>query len=480
MTKQMVKAHGAGGGWLRRLIGRFGRGEKGAISPLMAMALVPIIGAMALGTEATNWWLLQRQAQNAADSAAIAAANAGSVNGISTCGTTGDYCAEAYGVTKSYGFVNGANSTTVTVLASQACPSPLTATDCFKVNISRIVPVTLLSIVGFQGTQGGGNQKIAASAMAYATGAGNNTTYNFCVIALGTAVTKDLTINGGPNSALPNCNIGSNGGTICNGHSISGVAASYAAPGDTNDCADSSADDLTLRAPIKDPYTGDATNIPTNPCSTYAQESHQNQVSSLPTANQITGTLSGTTVICGDAGLTGNVTLQSGAILMVVNGWLDLGSFNLTGTGASGATIIFAGTASSNPFGTDKKGNPIPANPPYVTGNTGSTLTINAPTSGTWDGFAVYTDPRASNVPAASFSVDGNSPTYAMNGLFYSPNASVTISGTVGSNSTCIGFLVDTFIVNGTGNIIDQPNCAVIPLTGSNEGFLAGVVELVK
>src|SRR5579864_1762010 len=127
MTMVKVKARDRRGGWLRALVRRFSRGERGSISPLVAMALVPIIGAMAMGTEEANWWLVQRQAQNAADSAAIAAANAGSVNGVATCGTAGDYCAEAKGVSKSYGFINGSNNTTVTVLDNQNCPSPLTA-----------------------------------------------------------------------------------------------------------------------------------------------------------------------------------------------------------------------------------------------------------------------------------------------------------------------------------------------------------------
>jgi Flp pilus assembly protein TadG len=488
--------HGRLAGWLIR----FWRDPHGAISPLMVMALVPIIGSMAMGTEATNWWLVQRQAQNAADSAAIAAANNGSVNGLkgdsggTTCTVVGDWCNEANGTTSKYGFSNGSNGTVVSAQASSGlCPAGITGT-CFQVSINRTVPVTLLSVVGFKGSQGNGNQLITASATAYSTGGNNNNGTNFCIVALGTAVTKDLTVNGGPNSDLGGCAIGSNGGTICHGsNGISGVSVSYAAPGDQNDCAPTASDDVPLRSPITDPYAGDATNLPSNPCTSYSQESAQNKISQLPATvtnaqtalgilpNQLSGTISGTKFVCGDAGLTGSVSLTSGAVLVVVNGWVDLGSFNMGPSATGGtATIVFEGTASSNPFGTDHKGNPIPANPPFVTGNTGSTLTLNAPTSGTWDNFAIFTDPSVSDVPASSFALAGNSPTYAVNGLFYSPHASVTISGTVGSNSECIGFLVDTFIVNGTGNIIEAPSCPSIPLTSNNEGFLAGVVELVK
>ena len=453
---------------------------------MMVMALVPVIGAMAMGTEATNWWLVQRQAQNAADSAAIAAANNGSVNGLkgdsggTTCTVAGDWCNEANGTTSKYGFTNGSGNTVVNVQASSGlCPAGITGT-CFQVTINRTLPVRLLNIVGFKGSLGNGNQRITASATAYATGGNNHNSTNFCIIALGTAVTKDLTVNGGPNSDLGGCAIGSNGGTICNGsNGIPGVSVSYAAPGDQNDCAPTAIDDVPLRSPITDPFAGDATNLPTNTCTSYSQESAQNKISQLPTGNQLTGTISGTKVVCGDAGLTGNVSLADGAVLVVVNGWVDLGSFNMGPSATGGtATIVFEGTGAT-PFA-DKHGNPIPANPPFVTGNTGTTLTLNAPTSGVWNGFAVFTDPNTSDVPAASFTVAGNAPTYAVNGLYYSPHASVTISGTVGSNSECIGFLVDTFIVNGTGNIIEAPSCPSISLSSNNEGFLAGVVELVK
>jgi Flp pilus assembly protein TadG len=482
--------------WLIRYL----RDRRGAISPMMVMALVPLIGAMAMGTEATNWWLVQRQAQNAADSAAIAAANNGSVNGLkgdsggTSCTVVGDWCNEANGTTSKYGFANGSNGTVVNAQASSGlCPAGISGT-CFQVSINRTVPVTLLSVVGFRGSQGNGNQLITASATAYSTGGNNNNPTDFCIIALGTAVTKDLTVNGGPNSDLGGCAIGSNGGTICNGaNGIPGVSVSYAAPGDQNDCAPTATDDVPLRSPITDPYAGDASNLPTNPCSSYSQESAQNKISQLPAtvpsaqaaqniiANQLSGTISGTKFVCGDAGLAGNVSLADGAVLVVVNGWVDLGSFNMGPTATAGtSTIIFEGTASAAPFGTDHKGNPVPANPPFITGNTGTTLTINHPTSGTWNGFAVFTDPNTSDVPASSFNVAGNAPTYAVDGLYYSPHASVTISGTVGSNSKCIGFLVDTFIVNGTGNIIEAPSCPSIPLSSNNEGFLAGVVELVR
>ena len=64
-------------GRLERALGRFVslfRREGGNVAPLMALLIVPIAGALALVIETGDWYLAQRNLQNAADSAAIAAA----------------------------------------------------------------------------------------------------------------------------------------------------------------------------------------------------------------------------------------------------------------------------------------------------------------------------------------------------------------------------------------------------------------------
>jgi hypothetical protein len=184
--------------------------------------------------------------------------------------------------------------------------------------------------------------------------------------------------------------------------------------------------------------------------------------------------------VCGDAVLTGNVTLGPGAVLEVVDGWVDLGSFTLSGD-AAGNTIVFTGNA--NPGFTP--------NAPYVTGGNGSTWNMTDPTSGTWAGFAIYTDPSTTDVPAASFKIAGSGgPNYIFNGLWYSPNANLTLSGclggvtstacSTGTPTQCLGFLTNTFTIDGNGGLVDTTGCKVATLNSSNENFLAGVVELVR
>jgi Flp pilus assembly protein TadG len=55
--------------WLRR----YGRDRRGNISSVVALLIIPLVGVIGIATETGNWFLIQRSAQNAADSAVLAA-----------------------------------------------------------------------------------------------------------------------------------------------------------------------------------------------------------------------------------------------------------------------------------------------------------------------------------------------------------------------------------------------------------------------
>jgi hypothetical protein len=445
---------------------------------MLVMGLVPIIGALSMGVEASNWWLTQRTMQNAADSAAIAAAMNGSANGTSggaACSTTDDWCSEARAVSATYGFANGSSNVVVTATDNLACPSPLTATDCFKVVITKEVPVRLLNVVGFQGDTVIGGQHyvtVRASAMAYPAGGASPP---FCIVALGTSAKQDLVVNGGPNSNLPNCAVGSNGAVTCNGHPIAGTIASYAANGDTNDCA-ANGNDQTEKAPITDPYASQAADIPNNTCpsptlaSSYPQEAKlkKGQTANWNLISGTPGWDKSTQVMCGDVQLTGNVTLDAGTILVIENGALDLNGHNFT---LNGGSVIFTGPT-------------IAGLSPSHFPEGGGALTISAPTgtwsaaTNSWTGFALYQDPNLPPGSGVDITSAGNTPTYDITGLIYAPNSNVTISGVITSDGACVGFLAWTVDINGTGNVIDSNKCDPINLSG--EQFLQGRVALVQ
>src|SRR6516165_5979169 len=85
--------------------------RRGNIAVMMAFLLPVLVGFLGLGFEVTDWYLQTRYMQNAADSAAIAAATAAVRNS-----TPSSYVAEAKAVTAQYGFVDGANNVTVVPL----------------------------------------------------------------------------------------------------------------------------------------------------------------------------------------------------------------------------------------------------------------------------------------------------------------------------------------------------------------------------
>lgn len=328
----------------------------GATSILFALALPAAVGVAGLGVEVSDWYMTQRAMQNAADAAVLAA----SANGGSS------YGAEAQAVASAYGFTNGSNHVVVATSNAAACPSG--GNTCYSVTISGSVPVQLARAIGYTGSAG----NVALSASASASGA---TTY--CMVGLARSGTSPaIQTNGAPKATMAGCSLISNTGATCNGHNLGADIGS--AHGINSGCGVTQNSNVAL---LGDPYAGRASNIPINTCSTYPQEAKSGSSgngnggdngsgddngngsgsgsgsgkgsastnSSLPSSNLWSGikTLSGTTIICGDLQLTGNVTVNAyPAVLVIENGRLDTNGYTLQTSSTSGLTIIFSGSSS--------------------------------------------------------------------------------------------------------------------------------------
>ncbi len=48
--------------------------ERGTVAVIMGVLIIPLVGALGIGYEVSNWYMITRGMQNAADAAAIAAA----------------------------------------------------------------------------------------------------------------------------------------------------------------------------------------------------------------------------------------------------------------------------------------------------------------------------------------------------------------------------------------------------------------------
>ena len=124
---------------------------------MTALAMPVLIGRHRTGVEVSYWYLTQRSMQNAADSAAIAAATNG----------TASYGAEAKAAAAKYGFVHGANNISVTA----RIPHPVlrAAPIATARPVTGYVPLFLSQVVGYQGSATvGGSQQTMLSATAVA------------------------------------------------------------------------------------------------------------------------------------------------------------------------------------------------------------------------------------------------------------------------------------------------------------------------
>lgn len=442
------------------LISHFVRDRRGNIGPLVALMLVPLIGIIGVASETGSWFMVQRNMQNAADSAALAAAtNAGT-----------NYAIEAKSVSASYGFTDGANNTTVAVTNTDNTIPAVCGGGCYKVTITRNIPIFLTRIVGYNGSVAlGGGRAQTVSTLAVATPQSVPTSY--CLLSLGSG--DGFHINGGNSVNLNGCNVRSNGDVTCNGSNSNGGANNIIYLNSNKKCAPAS----QASSAIADPYSAQAAKIPANTCpgptlaASYPQESGKNNT--VAPANLLSGslTLPAIQVYCGDVKLNAdlNVTTASpGSVMVIENGILDLNGHTLQSQSGSGLTILFTGPKIAG------------FSPSHIpTG--GGTLDFAAPKTGTWSGYALYQDPALTS--GVSMANAGNSPTWDITGLIYLPKADLSFSGTVNKATnglSCFALVDSTFQSNGTGTILeDQSQCAQAGVTLPSDGSIIRV-SLVK
>jgi Flp pilus assembly protein TadG len=415
--------------------------ERGTVAVMMGFLFPVLIGAFGLGFEVSNWYLRTRSMQNAADAAAIAAATNGSSN----------YNTEAGAVATQYGYTNGTNNVTVAASNTAPCPAGYTA-PCYSVTISSMVPLYLTEVLGYQGNSvlnGAREQTLTASAIA------NKPVIQqpICLLGLDTTGTA-VRSNGGPSTNFTGCTVMSDSAGTCNGSNLQ--ATMGLAHATNNGCGIKG---LSYVPVVPDPYAYMASNIPadlpTRCSNTYPQESKHGSTWSGGTTWSGSKTLSGTaslatnTLICGDLRLTGDVTINapSGAVLYIENGLLDLQGFTMQTANGSSVTIVFTGTntGSYQHYPTDNSG-----------GSRG-VLDIQAPTSGPYQGMALYQDPALTR--NVDFTYAGNAPTWNLTGGTYFPNANVTISGVVNKSANgaqCFVMVAKDVLINGNGAFYSQ------------------------
>jgi len=420
-----------------RWLPKFAQDECGAILIIMALVSAVLIGLVGLAIDVGVWYRTQRNLQNAADSAAISAYLNGS----------GTFQSEAKAVAARYGYVDGQNGITVSALNNQTCPAPnQTHTNCYSVTITLAqAPQFFSRVMGVRSPSLSGSAETG-------TTAGKGQIHSYCLLALaGSATDPAILTNGAPKADMSNCSLMSNTGATCHGHNLN---ATYGDAHGTNDgCGITENSDAPV---VPDPYAYLSSNIPLNTCGSYPQEPAKKKDPALPASNQWSGakTIGSTVIVCGDLQLTGNTTLTTaspGSVLVIENGQLDTNGYTLQTASGSALTVIFSGTSGSS----------------YTHATTGGgTLDFPAPTSGTWQGMAIYQDPALTS--GVDISAAGNSPTWDITGMVYLPHSSVTFSGAVNKSSngaSCFGLVVDNITINGTADILETGGCIAAGVT---------------
>jgi hypothetical protein len=399
---------------------RLAEDRSGATAVFVGLAMMAVLGFVALGIDVGSWYSLRRQTQNAADSAAFSAATA------MTAGA-GDAAAQARAVAAAYGFTQGVDGATVTVNTPPAAGAYASDTAAVEVILTRPAPHLFTRLFGV------GASAIAGRAVGHEGAPGTA-----CVLALHSTASASALETGSANVQLNGCSLFSNSSSTAafelkGAASVSalsvGMVGGYSV---SNNAVLSTTQGVkTGQQALADPYA----NVPIPSYSGCTYNSASLSSGTYSTSN------TSPTVFCN--GLTLNsgvkVTLNPG-VYVIDRGALQInGGATLTGTGV---TLVLTSSTGSN----------------YATAsiNGNSTVNLSAPTTGPTAGMVFYQD---RNAPSGGSDTFNGGSTQVLSGAVYFPNQSLVFTG--GSSTATSGC---TQLVSGSvvfeGNSTLALNCA--------------------
>ena len=417
---------------LKSLLAEFRSDCAGAIAPIFALAMLPVMTAVGAAVDYSSANKIRSSMQAALDTAMLAGAKDGSSNW------------------------------------SQV------ALDVFSANVEKQTRTGISFVTNFSHSQGSAYQgAVSASVPTAFLGVvhisslhvGVTTTAiasepdNSCILTLdkGQPVSHvALSLNGAPIVNLSGCSIRSNTALDCNGHD--GNATKSIAGGAIFGCGNP----RPYAGAVPDTYAPLASNITTQ-CGT-SRPGLAWPAGAVPTGSAIkTVTINGRTEhhICGDLTLSGTGALTgivptSDALIVIENGSLNVAD----NASVSVARMAIVMTGDNTVPGTGT------VNFPNGNGKEAK-LTLSPPLEPTnpWQGVALYQDPKLTNNvdnkwgPGADFNADG---------LVYLGNSNVVTDGnTASSNAKCSKFVMNGFTTNGKVSLdFDQTvaSCAAIGL----------------
>ncbi|HET7681948.1 MAG TPA: TadE/TadG family type IV pilus assembly protein [Xanthobacteraceae bacterium] len=391
------------------LLARFFQDRRGGIAPLLALAIVPIVGLVGAGVDYSRASAARVGLQAALDSAMLYAAKEDSTTWQQTA-------------------ANAFNA--VVALKDATVATPVFSIDANGNYVGQATADVPTKIAGILGTS---SIEISARSAVKPGGDADNS----CLLTLdkGAALSNvSMLFGGAPNIQLAGCSTRSNTSLNCNGHG-SGAAYSIAA-GSASGCSNT----RSYARVLPDIYERLAAEI-TKLCGGISSNVNWTP-GTLPSAVKTVQKNSHTEYhVCGDLTVSGSGFLtgaspSSDFVIVIENGSLKL---------TSGASISAARTAIVL-TGNNNVASAIDF--PNGEGHN-ATLALTPPTNpdNPWKGIAIYQDPaltyRVANNwgPGATFNVDG---------VVYLPNSNVEMQGVAASNNyKCSKLVSKTFTTKG-------------------------------
>jgi Flp pilus assembly protein TadG len=378
---------------------RLGRDERGQVLVVTALCISALIAFVGLATDVGLLFRARRNVQIAAD----AAATAGALDYMYNVSTTSAKSA-AQTASTANGITNGTGGAVVTVNMPPLGGYHKT-TGYVEVVISQPNPTFFMKLFSFN------TVSVAARAVAGTPGIANN-----CAFILDTSASPSMDLQGAATFSGPNCGVvvdsNANNALDATGNASTLVADSVAVVGTVGSKVNSTPAPVTGVVPENDPLRVQPPVVPAACASTNASASVSNT----------TVTPSGILCFTNANGVTlNNVTLNTGTYVFE-NG------VTLSGvtSGPGGTTLDINGGSMS------------------ITSN--STLTLVAPTSGTYNGVAIMQP--ASNT--SEIDIQKGSSNANITGIIYAPTAELYLNDNGGSVSLTTDLIVGTLFIKAS------------------------------
>jgi hypothetical protein len=428
------------------------RRDRGTTAIAFGVMATALMGFAGLATEGGAWYLIRREAQTAADTAAQAGAIAASFNR--------DSVAAARETSARNRFAHAVNATTVTVNRPPTAGPNAGNPRAVETIVERQVPLQLAAL--FLGGPATIRTRAVATALPITGGAA-------CILALGAAggqLTQENDLEAGGNATVnaPNCSLASNtsirqfGSSSINAFTMSAVGTVTISKPENVVLQRPAA---SFQPPIADPFAPD---VPNTGIPLPAQSGTCSHTNYSVNANQSATMSAGR--YCGGVTLKGTVTMTPG-VYVIQNGSLDVNAqakINCPSCSpGNGVTFVFTG-------------NPGTVGGPKING--GATINLIGG-AGIYRGILMYQDPRA----AAGNDVTLNGGAgITTQGLFYFPSADLKINGNFGGvNSTCKAFIAESIsLVGTTTQTITVGGCSALGLDPGNDLPQIRIVRLVE